>query len=588
LSCAWVRWLALPERTLAQAQELISQTQPGWKPGREIDSAWIEKEAWLPVPKAIFVRQIVAAIVPAAQAHADWLASAWMLLRDQRPPGNAPRHQELELLLRAGQVARLAGDHFAALRLTALAAHLTPPQAPADFLRRVRVAAWLLAESGIEVPPHARVTLEDMLFPGEPPDSDKGREAAAAYHDAADPWHERLAREVAQDAEWQKLRSAGIALHHPLAALAWIGRKAHSYAVKKQHDLLRAAANLAARHHCLSTWGKLLAHLPAERGGIMAYARSIRENARHMPFLRSSPCRLEWTENLRLAWGKLEGQGIEDHEELFLLHETLLDREVTQVRSLPLDLRHLALRHLHQRKPPSQLVLSLEEEPRLMRQLEHQRAVELWSISSLLRERPEFARTVWVSLVRRGDSASARYSWLVQSASGRWHGHGRAKDGWRPVLDEIRTACGDADTFIVAAEWDFVAALPWPAGTCFVPSWEWAFRVIRETDPPAAQPAEILLPEGAAPPAEIPSAPPATTVLLAGAAPADASTRWFSLPPWEPAEVRRSLHIGASRNVLSEGTLVHGELRHDLVRLSLAHLTRSFILRQEARRYGLP
>ncbi|HYF35094.1 MAG TPA: hypothetical protein VD994_07400, partial [Prosthecobacter sp.] len=567
-TCQLVRWLA-KAASVRELQDVLVAAQPGWKPGRAADLGFLDNEGWLPLPAAKLVRRLVAALTAVARREAAWMLTAWMLLRDLRPPGSAPRADELEVLLDAAQTARVAGDHYGAVRLTALFLHLLPPQAPEPLLKRARVAAWLLVENGIEVPAGLRVSLDELPFPGDPPTSEKGLEAARAFHDPADPWYKHLEHEMAVDPEWQHLRAASVVLHHPLAALAWIGRKAHAYAVKKQHDLLRAAFVLAARHHLLGTAGKLLAQLKASPNDVLAYAKAMRESLRRMPYLRSSECWQEWAANLRAGWGRLDADAFHDPETVFFLHETLLDREVTTLRGLPMELRLLALRHLHSRRKPSALVQALEADLRLMQQLEHQRAVELWSIGSFIRERTDQANSAWVSLVKLGDADSGKYSLLINAPGGQVRTQGRVKEGWQPVAEEIAKGCGGAERIFLATD----AEVGLTEKVARVPSWEWAFRVLRET--PEVIPAEVLVPEGQEAPASLPEPPsPNACVLAGGSATVDADTRWVVAGT---AERRRSLGIGAHPVVISRGPVRRGELKVDLVRLSLAQATCRFV-----------
>lgn len=609
-SCALIVWLcraAAGEETavlLKELHALLSTTQPDWKLGRSADLGFLRSECWLPVPPAQGVRWLAAAIArlirqaAVSPQAAAWHLTAWMLLRDARPPQSAPRADELEMLLDAAGTARLAGDPHEAARLTALALHLLPPQAPEPLLQRCRAAAWTLAEAGLAAPPSLRVSLDDMAFPGDLPASEKGQEAARLYHDAADASRQSLAEEVAYDPDWQRLRDAGVVLHHPLAALAWIGRKAQSHVVKKQHELLNAANALATRHHCLSTTGRILAQAPVSPETVLAYAQTLRQSLRRMPLLRDAVVWQDWTANLRAAWGRLEADAIHDPESVFLLHETLLDREVTTLRCLPMELRLQALRHLHSRRSPSALVQELESDPRQMQQIEHQRAVELWSIATEMRERPDQAHTVWVSLVLRGDAGAGRYSLLVQGAGGRVQVQGRLRSDkqtldFKPLLHEMVTAvakvCESPEWVLLALD-DALKDQPWAAllheagltvSLAFIPGWEWAFRVLRETPSLEAIPSETLLPEGAQAPAAFPAALPQTCVLLDGPATADAETRWTLVgnapAPDARAQTRRSLSIGAFPRVISLGPLKSGPLSVDLARLSLAQSSRCVI-----------
>lgn len=620
---------------LTHLHDLLLAARPDWKLGRSPDFGFLQDDgaAWLPISATVVIRRLAGALsrivrhaasatiehashagsqVLSLRDVASWQFTAWLMLRDARPDQSLPRAVELEMLLDAATLARAAGQHHEAARLATLVTHLLPPQTPEPLLRRCRVAAWMLAEAGLAPPANLRVTLDDMPFPGEPPASEKGQEANRLFDDPADLAKQALAREVAGDPHWQRLRATGVALHHPLAALAWIGKKAQTYALKKQTDVLQTAAHLAARHHCITTTGRILAQSPGSAEAVLDFARAMRQSLRRMPLLRDAEVWQDWRACLRAAWGRLDTDAIHDPEGLFLLHETLLDREITTLRSLPMELRLLALRHLHSRRAPSPLVQNLEAEPRQMQSLEHQRPIELWSVAAESRGRPEMARTVWISLVLRGDAAAGRYSLLVHGPSGGVQTRGRLRSTGgnatnatsctlseldvRPLLQDMVQSVAKAGT---APEWVLLAvdpdlaSLPWqtllddfglPAAVSCIPSWEWAFRVLRESSARDEPPFEILLPEAA--PASTPAPLSTLTqggplahacVLLAGAAPTDANTRWSLHSPstaGKPAETRRSLAVGAHPLVLSHGPLVRGDLAADLVRLSLAQATR--------------
>lgn len=629
-SSALVAWIcrSLAEGTPAMLKELgdlFAAAKPDWKPGRGADLEFLKTEAWMPVPRGLIrtwlvkgITQLIrkthapeaAAAAPnklSVQDAAAWHQTAWMIMRDARPPQGSARAEELEVLLDAAAAARLADDPHEAARLTALALNLATPQMPAPFLQRCRVAAWMLAETGLSAPESLRVKLDDLPFPGEPPASDKGQEVARQFHDAADASQMRLGQEAAEDPDWQRLRAAGVALHHPLAALAWIGKKAQSYLIKKQQDLLQSAAVLAARHQRLGTWGKILAQWPGSAENVLAYAQALRQSIRRMPVLRDSEVWRDCTADLRTAWGKLEADAIHDPEAVFMLHETLLDREVTTLRCLPEDLRMPALRHLHSRRAPSPLVQALEAEPKLMQSLAHQRTLELWALAAEMRERPEQAAVAWISLTGRGDAASGKYSWLVQGPAGRLLCQGRLRPAGAGQLDPapLVTELAEAVAKVCAApEWVLLSidqgwrGLPWPAllrgagltaSVATIPSWEWAFRVMRENASAKEISPEFLLPQGSAIsgkpdlPQGSASGPLAQAcILLAGAEPSDANTRWTLVG--EPAEAeerpgsRRSLSIGEHPRVISYGPLLQTDsLNADLIRLSLAQATRCVI-----------
>ena len=542
--------------------------------------------------------------LPQAPHLLEWHLCAWMLLRDARPPHAPVRPEEVAALLDAVGAARAAGAAAEAARLAALALHLLPHRAPEPLRQRAQVAAWAVAEAGLAVPEELRVCLEELPFPGENPDSPKGQEVEALFHDAADVALHRLREAAAVEAEWAALREAGVALRHPLAALAWVARKAQAHQVKKQHALLEAAAHLAERQHALHSLGKICAQHPGTPGQVLALARAMRAGLRQMPYLRDAAAWARQTAHLRMAWGRLEADALQDAEEIFFLHETLLDREVTTLRRLGTASRLSALRHLHSRKRPSPHVLELAAEPKLLRQLEHQRRSELWELPALLRERAPLAGSVWISLVSLGEPGSGRYSLLVQGQHERRHIMGRlrpAAEGGvdaasvlEPLAEAVRAVAPEAGVAFVAAE-ELWAGLDWHAlwhsaglelRTALLPSWEWAFRVLREAveQPPAPV---ILLPENAPPPEATPTFPPLpelahACLLLPGAVPVDAATRWLRLPLAAEEKPLRSLALGAHPLVLSLTPLSHGALRQDLARLCLAQATRRLLAPQRA------
>lgn len=594
-----------------ELEALLKAALPDWKLGRKPDLGfWEIGHAW-PITQAQLTRRLALAIHTLATHQltaetgragglAPWHFTAWMLLRDARPAHSPARGIELEILFGAAATARLAGDADQAARLTALALHLLPPQLPEPLQQRCRVAALTLMEAGLMAPPAWRVAFDDLPFPGDPPASEGGQAAARQFLDRDDPTHAQLLREVESDPDWAVLRQAGVVLHHPLGALSWIARKAQSYALKKQTDLLQSAAALATRHHRLTTLARLLPHLPASSERVLAYAQTLRQSQRRMPFLRDVEIWAEWTRALRTAWGRLEPEAIADPEQLFLLHETLHDREVTLLRVLPLDLRILALRHLHSRKHPSPLVQALVADPRQMQQLEHQRQVELWSVAAEIRERPELAGSVWISLVMRGDAAQGRYSLIVQGPATRviHQDKLRGQPGsattldWKPLIEvilrSVQTVNAEPNQIYFAAD-TTLGDQPWAsllreAGLSlpvhFIPSWEWTFRVGRESAAPS-RPGEYLWPENTTASAPGLPLPAGTCVLLPGSAePAHAATRWHSSTPPEddrPPLTLRSLQVGAHGRIASGLPVQRGGLKDDLVRLSLAQATRQFI-----------
>lgn len=597
---------------------LLQKSQPDWKPGRKLDLAFWETDPPWPLSHGQIsrrlalvihhlVRQQTRLLKDTTRDLAPWHLSAWMLLRDLRPPQNPARPVEIEVLLDAATTARLAGDPEAYARLTALALQLLPhPLSPA-LKHRCAVTSWHLREAGFTVPDFARTAFDDLPFPGDAPTSEGGQLAARHYLDETDLHHHHLMAEVQSDAEWDLLRKAGIVLHHPLAALTWIARKAQSYALKKQTDLLQAAASLARRHHRLITLARLLPHLPASAETVLSYAQTLRQGQRRMPFLHDHELWQECTRGLRLAWARIESPTAFDAEQLFFLHETLLDREVTLSRSLPQDLRVLGLRHLHSRRQPSALVQELASDPRQMQQLEHQRQVELWSIATELRERSELAGQAWINLVMRGDPAQGRYSLIVQGPAGRVQHQDKLRTAetgldWTPLFEVLQRAITEVNP---AAESLLLALDPslqdesWvtrfqTAGLKqhlrFIPSWEWAFRVLREpTVTTSPSPSACLWPVSTTPAAPVPAAPMSTSLLLPTADLCDANTRWNHSGMASAASAEstgaesekqaplRSIHLGAFRRIHSGIPTHAGPLKNDLVRLCLAQSTGAFI-----------
>jgi hypothetical protein len=327
----------------------------------------------------------------------------------------------------------------------------------------------------------------------------------------------------------------------------------------------------------------------------------LREGQRRLPFCRDDQ---EWQRQvlcLRQAWGRLEGDLKHESEELFFLHETLLDREATLMRCLPEDVRVLALKHLHGRRAPTQLVQHLEQQPKAFQCLEHQRAVELWSIASETRERPELNGIVWVSVVLRGDAASGKYSWIMQSASGRETVQGRVKSlpgagpDYASLLAEMgvaaRALCADARTVILASSPE-LRKLDWQqafagAPVMQVPSWEWAFRTLRETakvDVPSLQAFVLTAADTSVVKDLMPSALGALSdlcLLVPGQSVADAESRWLAAEAPE-SPPKRSLAVGTHRVVMCLGRVSEGRFRDDLQRLSLAQRGRCFISARRA------
>lgn len=594
-----VLWLAHVaagrEGLLPELSAVLPKVDPTWKPGRAVDWSLLSQTPWLPVPPRLIERWVVAALRDLVKNDAAWSLTTLRMARGLRPANAPARFPEIEMLLDTAALHRSAGLQIEALRLSTLALHLLPDRAPEALRRRCCVAAWFLAESGVAAPAALRVSLDDLPFPGDGPATEKGLEAARLFRDEADSFQSQLLAEIETDADWQKLRAAGVVLHHPLAALAWIGKRAQSYALKKQHDVLQSAARLALRHQSLGTLARIRAEFPESAEAVIELARALRENQRRMPVLRDEA---EWqraTACLRTAWGRLEPTAIQDEETLFSLHETLLDREVTLTRCLPEDLRLLALKHLHGRRTPTALVQALDEEPKLLQSLEHQRTVELWSISSEMRERAELAGSVWISLISKGDAATGKYSWIAQSATGRKTNQSRVRNAgdFQPLLEEIiqsaRELCGDLRSLVVAVDATLLAqlgaiseALPGVVVT-FVPSWEWAFRTVRDSTKSGSEVSfEMLRPEGSACPVPDLSQPPlgplaSACFLLSTTDAADAATKWSPITADAEPVTRRSLAIGTHGVVISFGQVKSGLFKDDLVRLTLAQRGRTFL-----------
>ncbi len=498
LSVAWVRWLAgawlgnEAGATLEQGRALFEKLSPGWKAGRALDLSALGSENWLPVDLSLARRWSASALSRLVreggmEKAGAWTLTAWQLLRDARPAHAGAGAAEVEMLLNAAGWARAEGQGLESVRLAVLALHLAPERLSDRLLRRCRVAAWAVAEAGLRVPERWQARLETMPFPGDPPQSERGREAALLFEDAEDPACAVLEKEVAVDADWQVLRDAGMATHHPLPMLAWVARKAQAHAVKKQHDLLSAAARLALRHQCLVSAGKLLAVRPGEAALVLELARHWRASWRQMPVLRDEAAWSEATALLRAAWGRLDLEAFTDEETLFFLHETLCDRAQTTRLRLPEAL---------QVEAGSQVALALRSDPRLLSSLEHQRAVELWEVREMAR-REDLSGVVWASVACAGEPGSGRFSLLMAGKNGlcarRMRLERAESAAWMPALlqaiaDGAREVAGTGsperwlltlDSVLPATGWSVFA------GALLTPSWESAFRLLREQTLPA-------------------------------------------------------------------------------------------------------
>ena len=602
---ALTHWLAAvmlrAESSATEALEHLRQLQAlapsGWKPGRLWDLTDLVAAPWQTVELARLARWLADAVADFVRlawqtpevSLADWLITAWLLRREARPAGALPRFEDTALLLDAAAARRLQGDPAAAARLEALALHLLPPRLPEPIQQRVRAASWRLAEAGLAPPAVWRVRLEDLPFPGDPPSTPNGAEAARQWDDPADPSPQRLRALTSEDPDWAVLRAAGVVLQHPLAALAWVAKRAQSHQVKKQHELLDAAVRLAFRHQALGSLGRLLAVRPGSLENVVNFARALRASLRGLPFLRDEEAWAAAQSHLRQAWGRLETE-IDEAELRFLLHETLQDRLTTTLRRLPSEWRVAALRHRHGRRTPSELVREIEADLRRMNLLEHQRRLEHWELAATLRERPELAGTVWVSVAGPGDPASGRYSVLVLGSRGQRILQGRLRAGAAEaaalaamIAEAVQAVAEDPEWIILATDavwqttaWEtllFQTGLT--AAVARVPGWEWAYRVWREA-PAEPVPASVLRPENAALPDRLPVAVRGCW-LLAGAEPANAATRWLPVDGEGPAQ--RSLAIGAHAQVISLGPVVAGEVwGEDLIALSLAQGCRALVV----------
>ncbi len=581
---------------LPQLRQLQALAPSGWKPGRAFDLTNFTTAPWQTVEPARLARWLADAVADLVRhawatpeaSLADWLLTAWQMRRDARPAGALPRFEDTTLLLDAAAARRLQGEPAAAARLEVLALHLLPPRLPESLQQRVRAAAWRLAEAGLAPPVAWRVRLDDLPFPGDPPSTPNGAEAARQWQDAEDPALRHLREVVIEDPDWAVLRSAGVVLQFPLAALGWVAKRAQAHQVKKQYELLDAATRLAFRHQLLGSLGRLLAVRPGSVDNVVNFARALRASLRGLPFLRDEEAWAAAQSHLRQAWGRLDTE-IDDAELRFLLQETLQDRLTTTLRRLPPPARVAALRHRQGRRAPSDLVRDLEADLRRMNLLEHQRRVELWELTAALRERPELAGTVWVSVVGPGDPASGRYSALVLGPRGQREIQGRLRVGSAEVAPLAQAIAEAVQAVAEAPEWLILAtdavwqATAWEtvlpqagltAAVARVPGWEWAYRVLRE---PSAErvPASVLRPENAPLPSSL-SAAVRGCWLFPGDEPAHAGTRWQPVAGESPS--LRSLAIGAQAQVTSLGPVAAGEVwGDDLIALSLAQACRSFV-----------
>lgn len=597
-SAALVRWwadvsLGQRQSSIDQLQAVIADMNPGWRLGRPFSLALQNAELLLPIRPSLVASttaKCLRAVLEDQPALAEWKLVVWQWLLASRRAGQLPDEEEVMALLDAAQSSRLAGDRVQCARLLALGVQLAPgvvrPSAVA--VQRFKSAAWMLAEAGLELPEAYRVSLEELPFPGDPPSTPAGQETALLFVDAADVSLAPLLQEVSEDSGWKQIAEAGQALHHPLAALAWMGKRAQSIAMKKSPAVLDTAARLALKHGCLGSVGRLIQECPSAEL-TLDYARAMRESIRRMPFLRDSGAWPQWTALLRLVWGKLEANAVSDAESLFLLHETMADRPTTAVRSLPQDLRMLTLRHPFGRRP-SRLTLALAEDPSLMRSLEHQRALEHWSLASDARTRPELAKTAWISVVTRGEPAGGKYSLLAIGPAGQVSRCDRLALS-KTDRDEMRHAmlakviaqaaaevAPDAEWLLIAQD-DTLTGVHWQElmrleGLCsvpvLIPSWEWASRVLIKAAAEKSDVAPEVLTSGESvqSSAEVDAFTerhPSACVLFSEAA-VSAATKWAA-----GTVQRRSTHIGLHPLVVATAPC------GDLVRSCLAQSTLLFV-----------
>jgi hypothetical protein len=353
------------------------------------------------------------------------------------------------------------------------------------------VAAWRVVEGGLQTLERFPVKMDEMFFPGEPIESERGQETARLFGDAEDESAEGLMAEAQGAGDWEVLRTAGVAMRYPMAALAWVAKKAPHHVVKKQTELLEAGVRLALKHHCLGSAGRMLAVWPGRAEMVVAYARAMRASVKKMPVLREWAVWSEWPGFLRAAWGRLEVGAIADEETVFFLQETLLDREKTTLKCLPASLQE------------GDVLAALEADPKLMSVLEHQRTLELWELAALTRERAELAGWIWVSVVTIGEGAGGRYGALVLGSGGKRMVRGKLRvdagietEGGAAMAAEIAGAVKDlagevpvggvilaVDVRVEGMEWESVFE---GIQVTRVPSWESAFRAVREGGVPGA------------------------------------------------------------------------------------------------------
>lgn len=483
-SVAWVKWLAgvwLGEAGLDAGQNLIQEQEgKAWKVGRSVSFGDVKTEKWLPVSGGVF-RWWVADAIESLKGTSSWLMTAWQLRREARAVGASRSAGEALTLLNAAALARLEGQPEDSIRMEALALALVPERIPEVLLKRGQVAAWRVVEGGLQATERFPVKVDELLFPGEPIESERGQETARLFNDAEDWSVVALEQEMAGDADWEKLKAAGVSLRYPLAGLAWVAKKAPHHVVKKQTELLESGVRLALKHHCLGSAGRMLAVWPGTAAMVVEFARVIRASVKKMPVLRDWGLWQEWAGYLRAAWGRLDAGAINDDETLFFLHETLLDREQTTLNCLPDLLR------------TGDVLAALEGDPKLMSVLEHQRTLELWEVTSLNREREELAGWIWVNVVSIGEGAGGRFSALVLGSGGKKLVRGKLRletEGGNEMVKEVASAVrelasGEQVGGVILAVDGRIDGMNWVSALeCCqvkrVPSWESAFRSLRE------------------------------------------------------------------------------------------------------------
>lgn len=615
LSLALLRWwasIALADAPssasmMPQFQSLIAEMNPGWRLGRPFSLTAIESELLLPLRSTLVAHTTVKCLKlvldgwpmdasrPALQPLAEWKLVLCQMQGFSRLSGSPVDEGEPLALLGASQAARLAGDVVQSARLAALALQgaAALPKMSDSVQQRFKVSAWLVAEAGLELPPRFHVRLDDLPFPGDPPSTPAGQETVRLFEDPDDISRAALRAEVEQDSSWREIADAGQSLHHPLAALAWMGKRARSIAMKKSTTFLETAVRLALRHGCLGTAARLLQECPRP-DLLLDAAKAMRENLRRMPFLRDAETWSEWASLLGQVWGRLETDAISEAEDLFLLHEILADRPATAVRSLPPDLRMLTLRHPWGRRP-SRLTQALTADVGLLRSLEHQRPLEHWSLAADARTRPDLAKTAWISVVTRGDPTAWKYSVLAIGPQGQVARRDRLGSSANEsayleaiaavIAESVAQVCPEAEWLLISQD-ETMRSAHWPslfrvlgirAVPSLIPSWEWASRVIiKSASEPTEVAAEVMTTGENASPSDCiiswTSSHPSGCALISNGE-VSVSTKWtaFNSGAETGTAQKRSTHIGLHPLVVATAPC------HDLVRAFLSQSTLCFI-----------